>query len=638
MTEARSDTGRGRADDATPARQDPRATTSPAEQAPPAGDVPPEGEGRRAWGCVMGTELPRRQVPTTAKTPDDILDAWYSAVRKREEQRDSSQTIGLFGGRADGADDYGLTTGSRLARIGEMVNIVRRYDIFHGLTPKSLRRMLEELGPTFVKAGQILSMRSEILPESFTRELGKLRTSVEPMDRDTVISALRAEYDRPLEDIFDAIDDRPLGSASVAQVHKARLVTGEVVAVKLQRPHVQEIMARDISIIRSLARYASRFMGDEQFIDLQSVVDELWQSFREETDFLVEARSLEEFRRNNAGCRFVDCPKPYPALCTRRVVVMDYVEGIPINDTARLVSEGYDLAEIGTKLADNYTSQMLDDGFFHADPHLGNLVINGGKIVYLDLGIMGRLSSHDRGAVRDMVFSVARCDSPALADGLLRFSTSDTSEVDHAHLLADLDAIVADYGLADLSDLDIGSFMNALISMAQKNGIELPGSVTMLARSLVTLEGVVHTLLPDASIVEIIQSHLRAHAAPDELVRQELSRLSRETVAATHGLLGAAGDLSLITRMLTRGQLRVNLDLAGTADPLEDLSRIANRLTMSVIVAGLFIGSSVVYYARIQPVIFGIPIIGFIGYLVAFILGVWVAHDVIRESRRRRRR
>ena len=180
--------------------------------------------------------------------------------------------------------------------------------------------------------------------------------------------------------------------------------------------------------------------------------------------------------------------------------------------------------------------------------------------------------------------------------------------------------------------------MNALISMAQKNGIELPGSVTMLARSLVTLEGVVHTLLPDASIVEIIQSHLLAHAAPDELVRQELSRLSRETVAATHGLLGAAGDLSLITRMLTRGQLRVNLDLAGTADPLEDLSRIANRLTMSVIVAGLFIGSSVVYYARIQPVIFGIPIIGFIGYLVAFILGVWVAHDVIRESRRRRRR
>ena len=602
-------------------------------------DVPRDiaGEKRRSWGGVMGTELPRRQVRATAKSPDEILDAWYARMKNLTPEG-SAQTIGIFGGRSAGAEDYGLTTGSRLARIGEMVQIVRRYDIFHGLTPEGLRRMLEELGPTFVKAGQILSMRSEILPESFTRELGKLRTSVEPMDRDTMISALRAEYDQPLEDIFDAIDDRPLGSASVAQVHKARLISGELVAVKVQRPHVQEIMAQDISIIRSLARYASRFMGDEQFIDLQSVVDELWQSFREETDFLVEARSLEEFRRNNAGCRFIDCPKPYPALCTRHVVVMDYVEGIPINESARLVAEGYDLSEIGIKLADNYTSQMLDDGFFHADPHPGNLVIRDGKIVYLDLGIMGRLSSHDRSAVRDMVFAVARCDSPALADGLLRFSTSDTTEVDHAHLLADLDAIVADYGLADLSDLDIGAFLNSLISMAQKNGIELPGSVTMLARSLVTLEGVVHGLLPDTSIVEIIQRHLQAHNAPDQLAAQELRRLSQEALSATHGLLGAAGDLSLITRMLTRGQLRVNLDLAGTEDPLEDLSRIANRLTMSVIVAGLFIGSSVVYYARIQPVIFGIPIIGFIGYFVAFILGVWVAQDVIRESRRRRRR
>lgn len=564
----------------------------------------------------------------------ELLDAWYESVK--DDAVDDRQTIGLFGGRDSG--EYLLSRGSRLARIGEMVAIVRRYDIFHGLTPQSLRQMLEELGPTFVKAGQILSMRSEILPQSFTRELGRLRTNVEPMDRDTVLSALRAEYDRPIEDIFDAIDDKPLGSASVAQVHKARLVTGELVAVKIQRPHVQEIMAQDISIMRSLARYASRFMGGEQFLDLQSVVDELWQSFREETDFLVEARSLEEFRRNNAGCAFVDCPKPYPTLCTRHVVVMDYVEGIPIDDRRALVRAGYDLEEIGTKLVDNYTSQMLDDGFFHADPHPGNLVIRDGKIVYLDLGIMGRLSSHDRRALRDMVFSVARRDSAGLADGLMRFSVSETSGVDQAHLLADLDAIVADFGLSDLSDLDIGSFLNALISMAQKDGVELPGTVTMLARSLVTLEGVAHDLLPETSIVEIIQSHVRAHVSGEELARREARRLADETVAATHSLLGAAGEAKLAMRMLTRGQLRVNLDMPGTMDPLEDLARIANRLTLSVIVAGLFIGSSVVYYARIQPVIFGIPIIGFVGYLAAFVLGVWVALDIIGESRRRRRR
>ena len=195
-------------------------------------------------------------------------------------------------------------------------------------------------------------MRSEILPPSFTHELERLRTDVEPMDRDTVLAALRAEYDRPIEDIFDAIDDNPLGSASVAQVHKARLVTGELVAIKVQRPHVQETMAQDISIMRSLARYMSRFMGQNQFLDLQSVVDELWQSFREETDFLVEARNLEEFRRNNAGCVYLECPKPHPVLCTRHVVVMDYVEGIAIDDTATLAAAGYDCAEIGEKLVE----------------------------------------------------------------------------------------------------------------------------------------------------------------------------------------------------------------------------------------------------------------------------------------------
>ena len=572
----------------------------------------------------------------SSRTREELLDAWYRDVASAGADHD--QTIGIFGGRSASSDGATSTSGARLSRVREILSIVRRYDIFHGLTPESLRRLLEELGPTFVKAGQILSMRSEILPESFTHELAKLRTDVEPMDRETVLQALRDEYDKPIEEIFDAIDDRPLGSASVAQVHKAKLVTGELVAVKVQRPHVQEIMAQDIAIMRSLTKYMDRFMGDEQFLDLQSVMDELWQSFREETDFLVEARSLEEFRRNNADCAYVSCPRPFPTLCTRHVVVMDFVQGIPIDQTKRLEEAGYDLSEIGTKLVDNYTKQMIDDGFFHADPHPGNLVISGGKIVYLDLGIMGRLSSHDRKALADMVEAVAKLDSAGLADGLIRFSISDTSKIDHAHLLQDLDAIVADYGTSDLSDLDIAAFVNSLVSMARKNGIELPGTVTMLARSLVTLEGVVDRLMPDASIVQIIEHHLRAYASPAQLAKKETERFAVESVNAAHGMLGAASKADLAMKMLTRGQLRMNLDIAGTADPLEDIGRIANRLTMSIIVAGLFIGSSVVYYARIQPVIFGIPVIGFLGYFAALLLGVWVAHDIIRDSRRHRRR
>lgn len=524
-----------------------------------------------------------------------------------------------------------------MARLREIVSIAGRFDIARGLTPRTLRKLLEELGPTFVKAGQILSMRSEILPESFCRELGRLRTDVEPMDRETMLATLRAEYDTPLEELFDAIDDVPLGSASVAQVHKARLVTGELVAIKVQRPHVQEQMAQDISIMRSLARRAQRLMGAEQFVDLRSVVDELWQSFREETDFLVEARSLEEFRRNNADVRYVDAPLPYLRLCTRHVVVMEYVEGTPISQVARLVEAGYDLAEIGTKLVDNYARQMLDDGFFHADPHPGNLVIRDGKIVYLDLGIMGRLSGHDRQALSDMIFAVGHRDASALKDGLLRFSAGDAGDLDHARLLEDLDAIIADFGDVDLSEFDMGAFLGNLIAMARRSGVELPGTVTMLARSLVTLEGVVDGLLPGVSMIEIITAHVRAHAEPTELVSHELSRLSSEGVAATHGILGAAAQAELAMRMLTRGQLRMRLDLAGTQDPMHDVARAADRLTMGIIIAGLFIGSSVVYYARIKPVVFGIPVIGFVGYLVAVVLGLWLVRQIAREGRRGRR-
>lgn len=567
---------------------------------------------------------------------DQILNSWYDEMT-RDGSDSGPDTIGIFGGRAQGSAQYDLSRASRLRRIGEILQIVRRYDIFHGLTPQGLRRMLEELGPTFVKAGQILSMRSEILPPSFTRELSKLRTDVEPMDRETVLAALRAEYDRPIEEIFDAIDDNPLGSASVAQVHKARLVTGELVAVKVQRPHVQEVMAKDISIMRSLARRLGGFIGADQFLDLQSVVDELWLSFREETDFLVEARNLEEFRRNNAGCKFLDCPKPYPVLCTRHVVVMDYIEGIPIDDTVELTAAGYDCAEIGEKLMDNYTAQMLDDGFFHADPHPGNLVVSGNKIVYMDLGIMGRLSSGDRRCVSQMVEAVARRDSIELADGLLRFSRGGSSEVDYAHLLGELDAIIANYGSADLSDLDIGGFVNSLVTMARRNGIELPGSVTMLARALVTLEGVVDNLLPNASMVDIIKRQLSAPTTPQDAAKREAKQLAREGVSASHGLLVAAGEAGHAMRMLTRGQLRVNLDLAGTEDPLEDMGHIVNRLTLAIIAAGLFMGSSIVYYARIQPVIFGIPIIGFVGYLFALFIGLYVAHDILSENRRRKR-
>ena len=551
-----------------------------------------------------------------------------------------AELIGLFGSRRNDAfaARYHLTRRNKLKRLWQIARIANQFDVIHGLTPVKMRLMLEALGPTFVKVGQILSMRSEILPQAFCDELAKLRADADPMPYKTVLETLSSEYGRPIGEIFEHIDPTPLGSASLAQVHRATLLTGEDVAVKVQRPGVRETMAQDVSIMRSIARLATRVMPSAQVVDLGGVVEELWDTFESETDFLVEARNLAEFKRFCQPYVYMDCPKPYMDLCTEHVVVMDYVEGISVSHPEQLIAAGYDLKEIGTKLVDNYATQVLDDGFFHADPHPGNIIIAGGQIVLIDLGMTGRLNAKTRSVLKQMIFAVAKQDSPALADGLLRFAGTESDASDYPALLADLDTIVAEYGTVDLKDLDLASFVTALTQLAQRHGIEVPSTVTTVARALVTLEGLLDEFIPDVNMIEIISEHIATSKPLDRAAADEVKSLGVEAHAALHGLLGALCETKVAARMLTRGQLRVNMELAGAEEPMRMLSEMVNRLTMALIVVGLYVGSSIVYFAGVPPIVFGIPVVGFMGYVVAFVLSVWIVFDIYFKGRRSRRR
>lgn len=551
----------------------------------------------------------------------------------------SRETLELFGSRRDTfAERYHLTRRGKIKRLAQITSIARQFDVVHGLTPVKMRLMLEALGPTFVKVGQILSMRSEILPQSFCDELAKLRADADPMPYQTVLDTLTHEYGRPVEEIFLHIDAVPLGSASLAQVHRAKLLTGEDVAVKVQRPGVREIMAQDVSIMRTIAKAAAKMVPSAQVVDLRGVVEELWDTFESETDFLVEARNLSEFKRFCEPYRYVDCPKPYMELCTEHVVVMDYVDGISVSHPEQLVEAGYDLKEIGTKLVDNYATQVLDAGFFHADPHPGNIIIAGGQIVLIDLGMTGRLNLTTRSVLKQMIFAVAKQDSPALADGLLRFTGAEAEPEDYPALLADLDVIVAEYGTVDLSELDIAAFVTALTQLAQRHGIEVPSTVTTVARALVTLEGLLDEFIPDVNMIEIISKHIATSKSVDQAAKDELKSLGVEGHQALHGLLSALTESKVAARMLTRGQLRVNMELVGSQEPMKLLSDMLNRLTMALIVVGLFVGSSIVYFAGMKPIIFGIPVVGFMGYVVAFILSAWIVFDIYFKSRKPKKR
>ncbi len=491
------------------------------------------------------------------------------------------------------SEEVKLTSRGRRQRIAEILSIVRKYEAWHNLTPRRLRRMLEDLGPMFVKMGQILANRSEILPQEYCNELRRLRSNVEPVPFAVVNDCLVAEYGRPLGEIFSHIDRKPLGSASLAQVHRATLLTGEDV-----------------------------------------VVEELWQSFREETNFLMEARNLDEFHRLHEDDGAISCPRSYLAYCTEHIVVMDYVDGISIADPERLVEAGYDLEKVGSSIVDDYATQVLQDGFFHADPHAGNIIVRDGIVYFIDMGMVGRMSSHDRGIVKDMIYAVATGDVPKLKDSLMRFAVTrgDSAELDHSTFLSDLDFIIADFAGLDLKDLDIGEFLTSLISLARKNDVELPSVVTMFARGMVTLEGLLTEYMPDVNMIEIITEHIEHEKSSYRRAREAADELTHASYRALKGHLEMAEQLGLASRMLTRGQLKMNMQVLGSEQVLRHVGGIVDRLSMAIVIAGLFIGSSVVYYAKIEPVIFGIPVIGFLGYASALFLALGLGREIWRNS------
>ena len=560
------------------------------------------------------------------------------------QQDDAPQKTGFLYGRLSRGETrreeehYGLTPESRRARVGAIIGVLRRTGAFKGeMTPAKLRGVLEALGPTFVKVGQILSMRSEILPKDYCDELAKLRADVDPMPFSEVREAVEAEYGRPLSAVFSYFDPVPLGSASVAQVHRATLITGEEVAVKVQRPGVQTTMANDIDILRKLARRFKFLWRDDSVMDLEKMVEEFWDSFVEETNFLAEAANLREFKALNANCAFVDCPKPYLDLCTEHILVMDYVEGISLEHPDQLQKAGYDLEEIGVKLVDNYAKQVLDDGFFHADPHPGNIIVSDRVIVYIDLGMVGRLSARNRSCMNAIIMAVGENDTHAVVRGLLRLSVSDPRNVEQAQLTEDVDSIVSDFGRVSLQDLDLGQMAFSLIAMARKDNVELPAVITMMARGLVTLEGVLDKLTPDANMIEIIRAHMLSADGPWGMAKKELGDLATESRRALHGTLEFGGELGEIARQLTRGQLKVNVGLAEPNETLEPVSRMVEHLTMGVVIAGLLVASSIVYFAGTHPLILGIPVIGLLGYLIAGGMALWIAVDTIRGPRAKRR-
>lgn len=548
---------------------------------------------------------------------------------------ENSKVLQHFFGDSVSANDqarFNLNRRSRHKRMRKILKILHRHKFLRGFSPESLREALEEMGPSFVKIGQALSTRSEILPKAYCDELEKLQMEASPMTFEEVRAALEDVYKVPCNEIFDAIDPNPLGSASLAQVHKARLNNGDIVAIKVQRPGVKLTMAQDIDVFRSLARKAKRFLKTNQMLDLEGIVEEFWLTFLEETDFAREAENLEVFAKLNKDVAFIECPKVYPQYSSEYVLVMEYVEGIPIYDTKALREEGYVLEEIGEKILDNYATQILDWGFFHADPHPGNIIIRDGKIVYIDLGIMGRLNASERSGFEKIIHAVGIKDAAALKSALIAFAIEkDNSEIDHTRMLADLDSVLDSYGSIGVSDLDVGAFLNDILMLTRSATVVLPNSVTNVARGIVTLEGTIDEFIPNSNIIQIINAHIMRTRDTKEYIKSNAQDTLIALRNAAEGLTQSAKYMGETLQMLSRGQIKINMDMQGSDEPIKGVAKIFNRLSMAMIAAGLFVAGSLFTSYELEPQIFEMPLLAFVSFFCAVAISLWIVINIWRQ-------
>ncbi|HIS69242.1 MAG TPA: AarF/ABC1/UbiB kinase family protein [Candidatus Gallacutalibacter stercoravium] len=519
-------------------------------------------------------------------------------------------------------EKVGPSRQASLPRLKEMLAVLRRYHITRGLTPKKLRRILEDMGPTYIKLGQLLSMRADLLPAAYCQELARLRTEVNPLPYQDIKQVIEAEYGQSVQSIFLSIDIVPLGSASIAQVHAATLKDHRRVVVKVQRPGIRQVMARDIVLMKKAIRILNAVSDLSSTVDLSAVVDEMWAAAQQEMDFLLEAAHMREFAFHQSGVAYAGCPQVVDSLTTSRVLVMEYIDGVRIDELEELKRRGYDLNEIGAKLAENYCKQVLDDAFFHADPHPGNLWIRDGKIIFLDLGMMGRLSARDRALLRDAFGAVANHDIYTLKGVVLALGEA-RQEVNHARLYAALDELVTRYGDMDVGSINLGSLLQELMEIAKTNDISMPAGISMLARGIVTIEGVLRFCCPDISLMQVITSHMVNARLEDWDIPQEARKTARSLYTLFTKGAQIPAQLSDVLKIAANGQGRVNLELTESAEFFSGVSSLLNRLILCLIIIGLLIASALLcaYGGNLGgPQVLGLPWTGALGFALAFIL------------------
>ncbi|MDY0095536.1 MAG: AarF/ABC1/UbiB kinase family protein [Candidatus Vecturithrix sp.] len=493
------------------------------------------------------------------------------------------------------------------------------------------RMVLEELGPTFAKLGQVLSTRPDLLPASFIYELKKLQDHVPPISFDEISDQITISLGKSPDQIFSFFDPRPIASASIGQVHQAILrSTNEKVVVKVQRPSIRSIIESDLDILYLLARLIEHSIQETQTYSPTGIIQEFDKAIHRELDYTIEAQNIIRFRHNFEHDRTVYVPRVYRDFSTRNVLVIEFVEGTKISELKNSAEEKSRIARNGFR---SILKQIFIDGFFHGDPHPGNLfVMENLAIAFLDFGMMGRLDQEMKDELADLLIAVIHQDVKQIAEILANIGTQ-TEKINMRVFRNDVSDILDRYYGVPLHQIELGKVTREMMEVALKHHVKIPPDYTLMIKALLTIESIGKQLDPNLNAIEearpMVTRILRERWNPQRMVSQSLTTFKNLTQIFTDIPL----QLHQILDEMRNGKLRIEFEHVHLERLILVLDTASNRIAASLVLAALIIGSSIIMHTDKGPMFMDFPLLGIIGFVSAGVIGFWLLLSIVRSGK-----
>ena len=519
-----------------------------------------------------------------------------------------------------------------LERAGRLLHWKSSTEIAQLDLPVRIRLALTELGPSFVKLGQILATRVDVFPPAWIAEFEKLHSQVPPVPFELLQPDLERALGGSVDSVFAEFEREPFAAASIAQVHRARLHDGVPVVVKIRRPDIHTKIDADLRILTHLARLMEMEMPDMKRYRVVQIVGQLQRSLLRELDLAKEARNLDTFAAHFEHDDTVHIPKVYWEFCGETVNVQEELVGIPGSQIARAEAEGFDLRQLAARGADAVLKMILLDGYFHADPHPGNVIyLPGNRIGLIDFGMVGRVTDSRREQLIDFLQALIQKNESGMLNVLTLWAGD--VEIDEERLTYDISELIFGYDNLSLKDIRLGALLSEVTALMRDNQLAMPPDLTLLFKALITLEGLGHQLDPEFHMVDqltpFVSRVLEARYSPQALAK----RAKRGASEMAEIVFGLPRDVARLFRRARSGRLRIDLDLKRLDHFGLQLNSAANRLTMGVLTASLVVGSSIIMTVEGGPELFGLPLFGLIGFLVAFFNSIWILLSIWRSGK-----